>query len=154
MLHKPHKTCERNSLTQDCLICWRLVRSPGAAVGCRARFRPVSPSAQMEARGCTLKLQPAFWLMGQASRSPALQGQGAATRWEGCFSAHMHGVHCSTSVPLCTLGLKNGTAPLQGPWGPGLPGWLQQQVTLPGLLRSQGFPAHGYHSAWLHKLNP
>lgn len=106
MLHEPHKTCKRNSLTQDCLICWRLVRSPGAAVGCRARFHPLSPSTQTEAWGCTPKPQPAFLFVGRVSQSPVLQGQGAMTWWEGCFSAHRHGVHNGTLVPLCTLWLR------------------------------------------------
>lgn len=63
MLHELHKTCKSSSLTQGCLICWRLVLSPGAAVGCCARFRPLSPSARTEARGCTLNRRTAASLL-------------------------------------------------------------------------------------------
>lgn len=35
-----------------------------------------------------------------------MQGRGATAGWVECFTAHVHGVHDDTSVPLCTLGLQ------------------------------------------------
>lgn len=92
------------------------MRSPGAAVACRARFHPLSPSVQTEARGCTPKLQAAFSLLGWVSRSLALQGQGAVTPREVRFSARVPGVHNGIAVPLCTLRLQM-TLPHSGDHG-------------------------------------
>lgn len=112
--------------------------SPGAAVGCFARFHLLSPSVQREAQGCTPKLQPAFSPVGWGSQSLALQGQSSVARWEVCFSARVPGVHSGISVPVCTLGLQMAL-PHSGDHG--------NLVCLVGkskgsLLCFQEFPAH------------
>lgn len=145
MLHEPHKTCKSSSLTQGCLICWRLVLSPGAAVGCRARFRPLSPSARTQARGCTLNRR-------QPSR--ARPGCRAGGPRHGAGDAHVHEIPHGTAVPLCTLGLRK-TLPHSGSHGDMVClVFISNGSFLQVLSCSQGFPAHWYYSAWLHPLNP
>lgn len=69
----------------------------------------VSPAQPLNAdRGMGIHTKTAASLLvcGPSEPKPSAAGPGGMTWWEGCFSAHGHGVHNGTLVPLCTLWLR------------------------------------------------